>query len=202
MQENARCLLAYRADPSDRTFARVAAHYRPWVRSNGAWVLRRFEGLRATAELDDVSNEGLLALSRSARRYVHLCDRCGEPFLEGRALRRHALAEHRVRGTGELVSLPLFCETSARLAMKRTYLKSVRPLEYPDESVEAVPEHLDVEDRLLVELALRRADARLRGGLSDLLGRLLRGDGEFPPAAVRLLVGVDSIDSHSRDIRG
>ena len=75
----------YRANPSNRNFAAVARDYESWVYSRGMSTLRRFPTLSPTSVLDDVANEGLLEISRSARRFVWFCGRCGDAFGASRA---------------------------------------------------------------------------------------------------------------------
>lgn len=171
LDETLRC---YRADPNNRTFRAVHRAWTPWLRAAGTSVLRRFWGL-SYSDLDDVVNDGLLALSQGARRYVFFCARCGDVFLDGADLRRHAREEHGVRGDAALVDLGTFCRTSARIKMRACAAR----LLHPEEVLEADPDPgviLDAEDRVLVEVLLRRADARLRGGMADVLRRALIGD--------------------------
>jgi len=188
VEEPERALLRYRSDPTDRNFRPVAAHYRPWLVARGVSARRSFGSANVLAEVDDAVNEGLLALSRAARRYVYLCP-CGRTFLERRAVRRHGREEHRVRGPVELVELPHFCEETARLAVRRTFSKSVSPeyrLDDPADLDRRLGVDLGVEDRLLLDLALRRAGERLRGEALVLLRRALLAEDRAPSAELLL----------------
>jgi len=189
VEEPERALLRYRSDPTDRNFSPVAALYRPWLLARGVSARRSFGSANVLAEVDDAVNEGLLALSRAARRYVYLCP-CGRTFLERAAIRRHGRERHRVRGPVELVELPHFCEESARLAVRRTFSKSIslEPcLDDPADLDRRLGADRGVEDRLLLDLALRRAGERLRGEALVLLRRALLDEERAPP--VELLLG-------------
>jgi len=172
-------LRAYRSNPSNSTFRRVESEYRGWLTTVSGSVLRRYPGLTGVRE--DVLNEGLLALSRSVRRFLWFCGRCGAPFLEFSDLRAHAAAEHRVRGEVELVSLRKFAEQSAGYAMKRTALRLYRP-EVPSEFSEQVPDERWSRDVLDVELLVRRAELRMSRDALHLLHRVL-GTPEPDPLA-------------------
>jgi hypothetical protein len=166
----------YRANPSNRTFQRVAAEYRPWLYSSGMKTLNRFPTLSAGNCLDDLTNEGLLALSVSARRFVWFCRRCGEAFIQHGDLTAHAAVEHGVRGGVQLVKLDQFAECSARLAMRRTARRMLRPEEYPAGAGADLPDLLDeawTEDALAAEILIRRAERRMSADARRILLRVL-----------------------------
>lgn len=166
-------LRAYRAEPTDVRFADVYRVVRPWLRSAGIATIRKYSSLTVSGSLDDVMVEGALSISSAARRFVYLCD-CGRAFVHLSDLAKHQREEHRRRGGCELVTLSRFATTSARLAMKRTAFRLVRP-EILDPDVEprgidgeaearvvfevlvsSVRERLSVRARVNLELILRR----------------------------------------------
>lgn len=173
MRETA--LLEYRANPTDENFNAVAREYAPWLRRTGFETMRGFYGISPSVDLDDLTNEGLLSISRSARRFLHFCPTCGETFLDRADLRAHAAAEHRVLGRVELVGIDLFVQTSAKLAMRRAVRRSLRPEEV---LVNELPEVADAdqEGRLILADLLRTAEARLSGESLALLIRLINGE--------------------------
>lgn len=177
-----RVLAQFRSVPSDRNFAAVERAYRPWMRAVAGRVLRDVPRL-GDGYLDDVVSEGLLAMARSARRYVHVCAVCDAPFTRRCDLAAHAVAAHRLRGVPSAVSLRQFCETTARLALRRTALRALS-LEEPSENVGydvGVGGEAELASRLLVE----EACAKLSGAARRVLERLLDARRPFAvPAAV------------------
>lgn len=177
-------LLLYRANPTDLNFNSLARTYEPWLQRTGRDALSRFSHLSPTADLDDLRVEGLLSLSRSARRFVHFCPVCGETFLDRRGLRAHAAGEHRVLGAEGLIGIETFCDISARMAMRRAARRLIRPEEI---LVEEFPEPVDgdQEERIILADLLRCAEARLSGEALALLVRLLCGEVPVAGPALR-----------------
>ena len=177
-------LLQYRADPTDLNFNRVATAYSPWIGRTGAEALRRLRRSPNSVDLDDLRVEGLLSLSRSARRFLHFCPVCGATFLQRTDLLRHAAEAHRVRGIEEVVGIETFCEVSARLAMRRAARRLIRPeevlLDEPPEPIDA-----GAEERLILADLVRRAEERLSGEALALLIRLVVSGAPAAPASKR-----------------
>ena len=174
---NDQLLLNYRANPTNRTFSEVHRAYQPWLRANGMWTLRQFPTLSPEGELDDLTNEGLLAISRSARRFVFFCATCGRAFVQASDLSAHAAEDHRVRGSAanvSLVSLGKFAEVSAKLAMKRTAARMLTP-EIPEEDVDPGGAWV-TEEQILTELLIRRAATRLTADARRVLVSVLEAD--------------------------
>jgi hypothetical protein len=191
-------LRAYRANPTDSRFSDVFHVARPWLKATGISTLRTYPSLSISGSLDDVVLEGALALSRSTRRFVYICDECGKAVIHLADLGAHQRAEHRVRGGVPLVALSTFSKTSARLAMKRTARRLLRPevLEPEPEIVEAVlrsPE--DFEAALLFQVFVSRLRDRLSARARVNLELLLKSDldGVDPRALEVLRREVDSI---------
>lgn len=174
-------LLAYRANPSDLRFNRLYRAAHPWLISTGISTVRRYSNLSVSGALDDVVNEGALALSTSARRFVHFCGDCGRVFVHGRDLSLHAMSDHRRRGAAGAVTLDTFARTSARLVMKRTARRLYRP-ETLTEWIEDVPSDVDEEERVVLEIMIsrlqERVSARARASLELLLRAVVLGDVE------------------------
>jgi hypothetical protein len=178
-------LRAYRSDPTDARFADVYRVARPWLRSVGIATVRRYSNLTVSGSLDDVVVEGALAISNATRRFVYLCGGCGRAFVHLSSLTTHQRERHRRRGNGELVSLSKFVRTSARLAMKRTARRIVRP-EVLDPDVEPVVDG-EAEARIVFEVLVAGVRERLSAwavvNLENLLRRDLQAGGEV--AAIR-----------------
>lgn len=183
-------LRAYRANPTDRRFAAVYRVAEPWIRSTGAYVLRGYRELSASAALDDLAVEGALAISRSARRFVYLCGDCGAAFVHARDLGAHNREVHRRRGVAT-VSLATFAKTSARLAMKRTARRLVRA-EVLDPDID-----LGVDDRaeatILLEVLVRSVGDRLWARAREDLRAILAGDDLSEADVARLRAAVAHI---------
>jgi hypothetical protein len=166
-------LRAYRANPTDRRFADVYRVASPWLKSTGISTIRTYRGLTVSGALDDVALEGALSLSRSARRFVYFCETCGRAFVHSRDLSAHSMSEHRRRGVAALVSLSTFSQTSARLAMKRTARRLVRP-EILEPDVETGIDY-DAESNVLMAVLVSRLRERLSArALAELEAILLR----------------------------
>jgi hypothetical protein len=167
-------LRSYRANPTDFTFARLYNVAYPWLKNVGISTVRKYNSLSISGTLDDVLNEGALALSVSTRRFVFMCPDCPTAFVDEIDLVRHAMREHRRRGSTGLVSLAQFARTSARLAMRRTARRMYRP-EIPTADLERDVVDLDVEDRIVLELTIARfrdrLSARARANLELVLRR-------------------------------
>ena len=178
-------LRAYRANPTEARFNDVYHVARPWLKATGISTLKTYPSLSISGSLDDVVIEGALALSRSSRRFVYLCDVCGAAVVHLSDLDAHQRDEHRVRGGLPLVGLSKFSKTSARLAMKRTARRLLRPeiLEPEPEVVEAVhrsPEDVeDVEAAMLFEVFIRQVRSRLTARARANLELLLRSELEL-----------------------
>ena len=168
-------LINYRADPNNRSFSKVCQIYRPWLRMNGMWTLNKFPTLSPTGDLDDLTNEGLLAISRSARRYVFFCTVCGKAFIQKVDLSNHAMIEHRIRGAASLVSLKTFVEVSAKLAMKRTAQRLIKPEEILDPNPDVGIIYFS-EEEILIELLIQKASERLSVEALKVLKRILLSD--------------------------
>lgn len=170
-------LLQYRADPTDRNFGRVAEAYEPWLRRTGFEALDRFSNLSPSADLDDLRVEGLLAISRSARRFVWMCPVCEETFLNRADLRAHGALAHHILGPLELVRIETFVEISARMAMRRAARRLLNPCEV---LLEELPEQADEgqEERIIMADLLNAAERRLSGEALAILVRLLSGDAQ------------------------
>lgn len=166
-------LLAYRANPTNRRFETLYNTARPWLKSTGILTVKKYNALSVSGALDDVVNEGALALSVSARRFSYFCGDCGRVFVHGRDLTGHVMSEHGRRGASGLVSLATFSKTSARLAMKRTARRLYRP-EIPSPDIEEPVVVEDVEERMIVEIMISRFRDRLSAGARASLELLLR----------------------------
>lgn len=170
-------LRSYRANPTDARFAAVYRVAKPWLRSAAIATVSRYPSLTVSGAVDDVVVEGALALSTSARRFVYLCE-CGRAFVHRSDLAGHQREVHRRRG-GCLVSLSRFARTSARLAMKRTARRIVRP-EILDPDVEPVGIDGEAEARVVFEVLVasvrERLSARARADLELILRRGLPSD--------------------------
>lgn len=191
-------LRAYRANPTDSRFADVYRVARPWLKAAGISTIRNYPSLSISGSLDDVVVEGALALSRSSRRFVYLCDACGAAKLHLADLGAHQREEHRTRGGLPLVGLSTFAQTSARLAMKRTARRLLRPeiLEEEPETVEAcLRPSEDVEAAVLFQVFVRQLRSRLSARALLNLELLLASDleGVDPEAVEVLRREVDSI---------
>lgn len=191
-------LRAYRANPTDGRFGDVYRVARPWLKAAGISTLKTYPSLSISGSLDDVVLEGALALSRSARRFVYLCDSCGAAKIHLSDLDAHQRNEHRVRGGLPLVGLSTFSQTSARLAMKRTARRLLRPeiLEEEPETVEACLRPAeDVEAAMLFEVFVRRLRMRLSARARTNLELLLANNlADVDPRAIEVLRReVDSI---------
>jgi hypothetical protein len=191
-------LRAYRANPTDARFGDVFRVARPWLKATGISTLKTYPSLSLSGSLDDVVLEGALALSRSTRRFIYLCDSCGAAKIHLSDLAAHQREEHRVRGALPLVGLSTFSRTSARLAMKRTARRLLRP-EILDEEPEVVEACLrpaeDVEAAMIFEVFVRRLRTRLSARALANLELLLASDLEgVDPRAIEVLRReVDSI---------
>jgi len=152
-------------------FRKVAEIYNPWLHTTGLRTLREFPSLHPGNDLDDVVNEGLHAISRNARRFVFFCGSCGDVFLYSADLRAHALLKHSVRGPAELVSIGTFCECGARMTMRRAARNVLTP-EIPEAEVELGGDDWS-EDLALLNLLVKRAEARLSEGARAVLLRVL-----------------------------
>jgi hypothetical protein len=174
-------LRAYRANPTDARFVAVYRIAQPWLRSAAIATVGRYHNLTISGAVDDVVLEGALAISSSARRFVYLCD-CGRAFVHVSDLAKHQRETHLRRGGCEVVSLERFVTTSARLAMKRTARRIVRP-EILDPEVESTEfdgldpcrARAEVEARVvfavLVSSVRDRLSARARVNLECILRR-------------------------------
>lgn len=161
----------YRANPSNSTFNVVAKEYKSWLRGAGIYTIRKFPALYGDdSAIDDLTNEGLLELSKSARRFIWFCRRCGRAFIQHRDLVEHAREEHAVRGKTELVRLATFAECSARLAMNRTARRMITP-EVPTE----LPDlgSIWTEETLAAEILIRKAERRMTADARRILRRIL-----------------------------
>lgn len=176
-------LRSYRANPTDVSFGRLYSAAYPWLKSVGISSVRKYRSLSMDGALDDVVNEGALALSVSARRFTFFCPDCDRVFVNGGDLSRHAMRAHGRRGAGGLVSLSQFARTSARLAMKRTARRLHRPEIPTDEIDREVAPDFGVEDRLIVEIMIERfrerLSARARANLESVLRRSLDDSSTF-----------------------
>lgn len=204
-------LLEYRANPTNFNFNQVAKVYDPWLRGTARRTLGDFRQSSRALEVSDLTNEGLLSISKSARRFVHFCGipGCGRTFLDRSDLLAHAEGEHFVRGAfvpGErllgvdLVSIELFCETSAHLAMRRTAKRML----YPEVIVDEFPEVVsldDLEGRAILNELLRHASERLSGSAMALLVQLINGDAVPPKEAKTIGLILNGAHVTSRIIR-
>jgi hypothetical protein len=195
-------LRAYRADPTDARFAAVYHVASPWLKSAGISTIKTYPTLSFAGDLDDVVLEGAFALARSARRFVYLCADCGRAFVDlggGRGFIAHQRKEHRVRGGYPLVGLATFASTSARLAMKRTARRLLRPevLEPELEAVEAaLRPYDDVEAAMLFEILVQRVRERLTARARVNLEILLRREVLGPEDVADLREQVAAIVHH------
>lgn len=168
-------LRAYRANPTDARFAAVYHIARPWLRSAAIATVCRYPNLTVSGAVDDVALEGALAISSAARRFVYLCGGCGRAFVELSSLGSHQRTEHRRRGGCELVSLSKFAQTSARLAMRRTARRIVRPeiLDPDAEPIYGIDGEAEarVVFEVLVATVRERLSARARANLESILRR-------------------------------
>ena len=165
-------LRRYRANPTDARFEAVYRLSKPWLRSVALSTLRKFPTLPVDTYVDDLVNDGALAISRSARRFCYFCE-CGELFLHRSDLIRHMRDDHKLRGGAAAVTLRNFSQYSARLAMRSTAIRSIQrsadiePNEGIDERFEP-----DVICYLLVVAVGRRLSEQAR----ELVKRILEGD--------------------------
>lgn len=191
-------LRRYRAKPNDRTFAAVYGAGLSWLRAVAGHTVKQYPSLCLDIDLDYVANEGALALSRAARRYLYFCPECGEAFLQRRDLVAHGANTHRIRGASELVTLGTFAQANARLAMRRT----ARRLCYPEDLTDRIAlEGVDdgLETRVLLRLLVESAEKRLCAEAVDLLSRILSSDVPEPVELSDLLL---EIRAYFADVRG
>jgi hypothetical protein len=184
MAEVEAALGRYRARPRDPEFNRVALLIQPFLRSTALSALSRWPSLRGSCLLEDVTQEGLFAVARAARRFAYLCGVCGAGFPERRDVCRHAAAEHRLRGPVERVTLRCFVECSARLAIRRTVTRMAVP-ELPSEDP-CAGLSCGGEDETVLRLLVDDACARLSASGFGMLSALLddRSTRGFSPATL------------------
>jgi len=171
---NESVLREYRAKPSNNTFNQVAVEYGEWLKRTANVTLQKFPTL-PSATADDLVNEGLLSISKSTRRFVWFCSRCGEVFLQRRDLVEHALEEHGIRGVSELVTLGTFVECSARTAMWWQARRLVNP-ETPTEITDGDLGSIHTEEEFAVELLIRGAERKLSAEARVVIAKILEVD--------------------------
>lgn len=170
-----RALTLYRSNPTNGNFRRVHTVAWPWVRRTANNAVSRYATLGAV-DADDVANEGLLALSNAARRFVHYCPRCGDAFILKSGLERHAMEAHRLRGISPLVGIEKFSCMNSKLAMKRTANRLICIdeilVDEIDKSVAAGAEPFADGD-VLLDVIIRQAAAKLSDAAAELLKDVL-----------------------------
>ncbi len=116
----------YRSNPSNLNFYKVEKEYNSWLKGNSISILQKFPALSKNLS-DDLINEGLISIHKSTRRFMWMCKKCGNAFLQKSDLDKHAKESHSIRGNVTLVQLAHFTECSVRLSMRRTAIRMIKP---------------------------------------------------------------------------
>lgn len=167
-------LLRYRSNPTNRNFREVHQRCSPWVKACAARTLRRFSALSYEGHFDDLANEGMWSIERSARRYVFVCSECDRVFLSGSRLREHAMDEHCLRGNCAKVSIATYSKYFADLTIRGCVRKAFTPEILYEEVLSGELDFPEV--RILTKLYLEQVRRKLSRESLLLLGRILNSD--------------------------
>lgn len=174
-------LAAFRADPTSRNLLRLNSIATPWLRGRASQVISRYRRLTTVNDGDDLVNEGLLNLTRAARRYVALCPTCRRAFLRLDSLFGHLRDEHRVLGVStNFVTLQRFCQESARLAMKRAARRLVT-VDFVDSELAETGIDDEFSRRIEFECMVETARQRLSDRAEEVLAQILTSDRVVKP---------------------